>query len=864
MLLKENPIIFYVCLLEIFACSLFFLSFFALKSPITVIASKSDFPSAVNEHKLDVQDVYRRRYNKIVIVIVDALRFDFIADGNHMPFLFKVFQNHNASCLVSAKTDVPTVTLPRIKSIVTGDVSEFLDLILNFGATELAQDNIISQAVSHGLNILFYGDDTWLRLFPKTFKRFEGTTSFFVNDFYEVDHNVTRNLKRELLNSDWDVMILHYLGLDHIGHVEGPKGPSIPGKLKEMDDVFRMIFEYFKDLGEDGLIILTGDHGMKDSGGHGGSSFEEITVPVAIINGGCDRTSNGMVIDQVDLVPLLAISMGVPIPAASIGHVHPKLLENLLQPSELLYALYYNTARMKSYLSPPMDHQLEELMSEGMKSYASGLYDGFKTDELHIYERHFLSVQKHITSNIPRSNKTGVSSLLIAITLLAQAIVCLLLKGTTLLPSLTSSSSKCVRSCCFIGTVVIFMAGYFKWALVCGMALILANCYVILTEGIDVKVLMGINPIYWFMLILHPMTFLSTSFIEEEHLFWYTTFSTLIVLMARIHSRKSLPDLALILVVHRCLQSLNATGIKWANISDLGDWLRAPENHVLMTSYYLIGVILTMSASWRCASSKYFKSILFILTMIQGTSVCLYYVAVTKNCQLFFHYPKSSGFWEVKCFWIATILRTSLELRNVLRHCVGSFRPCRPCMLAGVLVQLVISTLCLLMEPQNAILPAAMVYVSWRLKSPVEDMKTSEVLSHWIGTVYFFLSGNSNSISTIDVTAGFKGVDECNIFFAGLFITLHTFAFPILAFLLTLEHLLRSEGGSPASAKSRHADVIKLHLLLNACPTLVFMIVSLIQREHLFIWSVFSPKLLYTMCQTLISVSMVVISAALL
>jgi ethanolaminephosphotransferase len=44
-----------------------------------------------------------------------------------------------------------------------------------------------------------------------------------VQDFTEVDNNVTRHIPEELLNSDWNAMILHYLGLDHIGHKAGPR-----------------------------------------------------------------------------------------------------------------------------------------------------------------------------------------------------------------------------------------------------------------------------------------------------------------------------------------------------------------------------------------------------------------------------------------------------------------------------------------------------------------------------------------------------------------------------------------------------------------------------------------------------------------
>lgn len=39
----------------------------------------------------------------------------------------------------------------------------------------------------------------------------------------EVDNNVTRHIETELINEDWDALILHYLGLDHVGHKAGPQ-----------------------------------------------------------------------------------------------------------------------------------------------------------------------------------------------------------------------------------------------------------------------------------------------------------------------------------------------------------------------------------------------------------------------------------------------------------------------------------------------------------------------------------------------------------------------------------------------------------------------------------------------------------------
>lgn len=44
-----------------------------------------------------------------------------------------------------------------------------------------------------------------------------------LKDFTEVDTNVTRHIPDELVRDDWSALIMHYLGLDHIGHKSGPQ-----------------------------------------------------------------------------------------------------------------------------------------------------------------------------------------------------------------------------------------------------------------------------------------------------------------------------------------------------------------------------------------------------------------------------------------------------------------------------------------------------------------------------------------------------------------------------------------------------------------------------------------------------------------
>lgn len=77
--------------------------------------------------------------------------------------------------------------MPRLKAITTGSVPSFLDVILNLdeadtSSTLSAQDTWLAQMKAKQTGkLLMYGDDTWLKLFPDTFDRADGTSSFFVS-----------------------------------------------------------------------------------------------------------------------------------------------------------------------------------------------------------------------------------------------------------------------------------------------------------------------------------------------------------------------------------------------------------------------------------------------------------------------------------------------------------------------------------------------------------------------------------------------------------------------------------------------------------------------------------------------------------
>lgn len=279
-------------------------------------------------------------------MIIDALRWDFVA-GDKMSYLSNLIKR-NESCLIQLRVDAPTVTMPRIKAMTSGTVPNFIDMVLNFGThMTIGVDNFVTQMRNQG-KIVFYGDNTWTKLFPDVFTRYgENVDSLYVNDFYEGDKNVTERMSAELVHPDWKLMILHYLGLDHIGHVEGPYSEKVPGKLEEMDrqvtKIVTAIAKWKIRYDRPSLFLLTGDHGMRDSGGHGGSSPGETLVPLVVTGAQCE--SSTVTYNQIDLATTFSVLNGLPIPHSSIGIIIPELIGDL-SPKQQLFALHYNGERL--------------------------------------------------------------------------------------------------------------------------------------------------------------------------------------------------------------------------------------------------------------------------------------------------------------------------------------------------------------------------------------------------------------------------------------------------------------------------------------------------------------------------------------
>lgn len=304
---------------------------------------------------------------KVVVLIIDGLRWDIAASQARsavrgrllaLPTLLTLARERGAA-LLPFVADPPTTTQQRLKGLLTGasrmrynarqpaqssetsllagGLPTFVDVGDSFGAPALLEDNLVAALRRCGRRVALLGDDTWLQLFPASlFSVAHPFPSFNVADLHTVDDGVAAHLAPLLATSDgWDVLVAHFLGVDHAGHTHGVDSAEMAAKLAQMDAQAASVVEALaSDAAHDGtLLLLLGDHGMTWAGDHGGASDEETRSALFAMRprggGEAERNTarNGadLAMPQLDFAATLALLLGVPVPFGSVGRVSAPL-----------------------------------------------------------------------------------------------------------------------------------------------------------------------------------------------------------------------------------------------------------------------------------------------------------------------------------------------------------------------------------------------------------------------------------------------------------------------------------------------------------------------------------------------------------
>ncbi|KAI0464409.1 hypothetical protein LJB42_002023 [Komagataella kurtzmanii] len=312
-------------------------------------------------------------FNKTVLLVIDALRFDFVIPVEESPMMYhnklttlydlSINEPEN-SLLLKFIADPPTTTLQRLKGLTTGSLPTFVDAGSNFDGDTIDEDNWVSQLKSHNRNVAFVGDDTWTAMFnPFIYQNLSYPyESLNVWDLHTVDNGVIEHLL-PIINeyNDWDFLIGHFLGVDHCGHRHGPNHFAMAEKLIQMDQVINQVMDSIDD---ETLLIIIGDHGMDETGNHGGESTDEVESTLFMYSKKPffgrfqtpnaydiqDKGSNYRWVNQIDLVPSISMLTGIPIPFNNLGQPIEECFTGPSHtPLDLASANYYTTNQINNY-----------------------------------------------------------------------------------------------------------------------------------------------------------------------------------------------------------------------------------------------------------------------------------------------------------------------------------------------------------------------------------------------------------------------------------------------------------------------------------------------------------------------------------
>lgn len=819
-------------------------------------------------------ELSRPVFSKLIFIVIDALRADFIPNSStsqfSMPFLENLLRTEAAVSMIS-EAQTPTVTMPRIKALMSGTYPSFMDLIYNLNAAKFGDDNFIEQAFQNSKRIVFYGDDTWLQMFPSTmFIRSNGTSSFFATDYVQVDSNVTENVIPELRRlSEWDILILHYLGVDHIGHSHGGSASRLmKSKLLEMDDVLKRIHEAVQTSNDSYLLVLTGDHGMTDAGNHGGSTPEESNTGLVLVN----VTSHSAIrtlaqlpsVKQIDVAITLSVLLGLPIPAKSKGKIMLPAFKTFRVPdSKFLCSLNANSLQMQKMTSKKVTSEIE-LFIQALKAhhhFETGIKSKTSFNRaVKKYAEYVSRIQESIMDG--KSHKSIFSILTIGIILSVGAVAQLIQV------EFEKQNGSILNSRNLIDPIIV---------------------------------------VHICVPLLSTIFLASTSFIEMESYFWHYMASTLIVINLFNYFIKFHPF------------STRGKALTSGNESSSNNHFIVSKpiqfRSIRFLSFFVILAILRLTSCWSLMNKSDVGDYLSD-SQKRHTASCL---AIVTFVSVTFLFPttkigKQHGLLLSGFFWVYLFrsdhgslagfrtkilpevgldfsISATMKARLVYLHLIGitielimqrlkldtnwllmddfipkyleenskRFQALRVSALRIFLTSWILFS-ALLLKVENIPLLGLNVLLEKLVHNCIQgSLRTNRLITFIItyltfASSAFYSQGNSNSISTINVASGYIGLESYSLFLVGFLVASSTYCLSIYWILMLFVRIDESKFSIDPKIKYQNLmSCFNFVLIFRVCSISFFSIVAFILQNHLFIWSVICPKFMYEACLTILS-----------
>ncbi|EDO45111.1 predicted protein [Nematostella vectensis] len=308
----------------------------------------------------------------------------------------------------------------------------------------------------------------------------------------------------------------------------------------------------------------------------------------------------------------------------------------------------------------------------------------------------------------------------------------------------------------------------------------------------------------------------------------------------------------------RISRTLNQTGIKWASQPDVSDWLVAPDNKLIFSVISFTSILIILAS--QVQRSRLIES--FILAI--GLTLVYHYRSATGSLTSPWQHHEviTDGLMEARlvyCCSLALVICSILTVCKTLFKAQGeddstpfsAYQKTLARALDTFLMGLLVLE-ALLLRTHNVVLLALFYGVTYHTYMPFFLHSNNPtwrlaLLYYWLGQATYFALGNSNSLSTVDIAAGYIGMRAHDGLVALILMSLATYASPVLWLTALIKYQVKNATSYTTMYRACVTMVVPNALLLCVYCTLVYA-----QRYHLFVWSVFSPKLLYETMRALV------------
>lgn len=242
--------------------------------------------------------------DRVVIAIVDGLRQDTVPK---MPYMAELGRQWASATLVTGQ---PSLSLPAQAVFGTGALQEVTGVTTNWYSGPCRLDSVFAAAKRAGKSAAVFADGGWQQLFGDYI---DGGKVIDWSEQYD-DQVLAAGI--ECLNEPVSLIVVHFAGVDHIGHLRGAASAEYAATAAAIDRRLETLGAAL-DLNRDTLIIVS-DHGHVAAGGHGGWDAPVVNAPAVLAGHGVLPGQLGTK-SQADLAPTVCALLGLSYPAQATG-----------------------------------------------------------------------------------------------------------------------------------------------------------------------------------------------------------------------------------------------------------------------------------------------------------------------------------------------------------------------------------------------------------------------------------------------------------------------------------------------------------------------------------------------------------------